>query len=283
MQPILSHTRALGDSAAATLPPSWHTAANNGVNGVSEKTPLWSLRGGDDGNTVDSLPLASRLASLWEKMQLTPLQFYWGLSTAVAVWFLLFHTPAFLRHRLVTTNRLVLALHLTGAGGLYIVCIHNSILTPGSGGWKRFSHVWLGRLGMLLGIGGFVSGLYLVWGPIPAEQPFGTIISLGGCLQLFSQVQGFRAIRNYHRVEATTDASDPASVAQRREAFLKAHIGYMTSLFVMACGIPAAIRLTEGKGLVAILVVIYALQTLAGRFTKAWYTRVDGAASATVS
>jgi hypothetical protein len=211
------------------------------------------------------------------------IQVYWGLSTSVAVWFLLFHTPAFLRARLVTTNRLALALHLTGAGGLYVVCVHNSILTPGVGGWKRFFHVWLGRLGMLLGIGGFLTGFYLAWGPTStAGQPFATIITLGGGLQLYSQIQGFRAIRGFQRVGTTpgTDPSDPASLAQQRETLLKQHIGYMTSLFVMACGIPAAIRLTEGKGLVGILVVIFVLQSLAGRFTKAWYTRVDRASAA---
>ena len=54
--------------------------------------------------------------------------------------------------------------HLIGAYSIYLVCVHNTLLTPSTfKGAARLFHIWIGRIGLVLGVIGFITGAILVW------------------------------------------------------------------------------------------------------------------------
>lgn len=126
----------------------------------------------------------------------------------------------------------------------------------------RNNHVWLGRIGLLSGILSFSLGAILAWGRL--GQPgitlgFALPITIGGCFQLQAELAGYKAIKRFH--------SETDEVTKRK--YLRVHIGNMLSLFVMACCIPAVIRLAEvlipgdnGWTLVAIIGLCVGLQNI---------------------
>ena len=90
---------------------------------------------------------------------------YWWAASGLAVWFLLIHTPPLLMQRQIWKFQdPLLILHLMGAGGVYLACIHNALLTPSTfEGRSKSWHVNVGRLGLLLGTVGALSGAVLTW------------------------------------------------------------------------------------------------------------------------
>lgn len=94
------------------------------------------------------------------------------------------------------------------------------------------------------------------------------------------EVQGFRAIRRFkslkQRLEKAMNQDEKESLEEQKEAALKTHIGYMLNLFVMACSIPAGIRLAgciagSEDGLlptILIVAIVFVLQSIANRYLQ---------------
>lgn len=187
----------------------------------------------------------------------------WAFATALALWFLFIHTPPFWRLRHLPLSDRWLALHISTAGTLYLVCAHNCCCTPGQGEGHAQRHVWLGRLGLVAGLVSFTIGAVLAWSRLGQSTTLGFSIpiTIGGLLQVHAQVQGYRAIRQYQKMEDGPE----------RQSVLRLHIGYMVSLFLLACGVPAAIRLSEALapnaptvGMVGLGILIVVFQKMAG-------------------
>lgn len=179
------------------------------------------------------------------------------------------------------------------------------MVTPSStafGTRSKFMHTWVGRVGMVSGVISFVLGAFLSWSRLGKVGEGGTSlgfalpISIGGIAQLFSQYNGYMAIKKYkllkqdietqreegkrNRVskkEQIKRAQDIEVLQIEQRKALRLHIGNMISLFVSACGIPAGIRLAElatgGKDglatVVAIVAVIGVLNKIAYRYMRA--------------
>lgn len=261
---------------------------------------------------------------------------YWVLSTLLLVWFLLIHSPIYLYKRMKVsddTYDIPFIIHLLGSYTICFSCICNSLCTPSI---NRTYHIWIGRIGMIGGIVGFTFGFYCSWypyrrGPLPPRS-FAIPITIGGCLQLYLQYNGYRSIRRYqlitkqieevlqndnyrqHHINDTdntvSNANDnnsssnnncsnqiltPLSTSSRplidryiilnddhpesillnryrdeQQKELENHITSMILLFVMACGIPAFIRLMDvvmpNSGFIMMILSILLLQTFANYY-----------------
>eukprot|EP00525_Craspedostauros_australis_P014044 CAMPEP_0198114198 /NCGR_PEP_ID=MMETSP1442-20131203/5651_1 /TAXON_ID= /ORGANISM="Craspedostauros australis, Strain CCMP3328" /LENGTH=243 /DNA_ID=CAMNT_0043771457 /DNA_START=328 /DNA_END=1059 /DNA_ORIENTATION=- len=171
---------------------------------------------------------------------------YWTVGTALAVWFLGIHAPPYIRKHEADS---LFYIHLVGAYGLYLACIHNSMITPSL---QRHLHVWMGRMGMVMGIVGFVFGAILALGRfIYIDPTFAIAITSGGIFQLMAQFFGYRSIRRYQQIKArledgsVTEDDDKEALKAEQHTCLQFHIGNMAGLFFSACGIPAMIRLSS--------------------------------------
>jgi hypothetical protein len=216
------------------------------------------------------------------------LNLFWGVTSALAVWFLFWHAPIFWkqRHILTTPRDVVLAVHIVTAGTIYMACAHNCLVTPSLHSMAHFCHTWIGRLGLISGIVSFSLGAYLAWSRLTNDPSvvggttlgFAIPITIGGILQLICEVKGFRAIREFKQIKMqlaeNSSLDELKSLKDRQGAALGKHIGYMLSLFVMACSIPAGIRLSEritgrkdGMILTAVILgIIFGLNLIASRY-----------------
>lgn len=177
---------------------------------------------------------------------------FWAAATAVCLWFLFIHTPAFLAAK-YNSIRPVLAVHLLGVFSIYLICVLNTLLTPSTfhGAAKPF-HIWAGRIGYILGPVGFVSGIVLTWFIANFRENWimSIAITYGGIRQMQGQLAGFRAIRRYSKIKAQIAAREYNGKDELRalqgeaDASLTIHIQAMVEMFVMACGTPAYIRLS---------------------------------------
>lgn len=232
---------------------------------------------------------------------------YWLAATALAFWFLAIHVPQYFITNHEERGDLLLHLHIVCAGGIYVACVHNAWCTPHSQRYagrfprdtaagatshhhhlSRISHVWIGRIGMLLGVLGLVTGYYMVWirprldsSARPVDSTFGIAISIGGGFQLWAQIMGWRAIRNYQKIKeqqqtVVEEHATPHQLArldeQAKDA-LRKHVGYMIGLFCCACGIPAALRIANDS-IVVLIVVMLALFRLAKAYRQAWFEKI---------
>lgn len=204
------------------------------------------------------------------------LNLYWLASTGLLVWFLFVHSPQVLMGRKVPLYKdAIFLIHLVGAYGVSLACIHNSLFTPLSWNGAKFFHVWIGRVGMILGYAGFCFGAYMTWTRIGISV-FGMLIVVGGIFQIYAQYEGHVAIRNYKDLEQkllAAEAEDSTSTleemddikAKKQKALLR-HIHCMIALFVIACaGFPALFRIFDnqmlpvlaGVGAMNLLSVLY--------------------------
>jgi len=75
--------------------------------------------------------------------------------------------------------------------------VHNTLFTPSVfGGAARPYHVFIGRVGLILGVLGFTFGAYLAWCPVE-DYSFSIPITIGGILQVNAQRIGYAAIQEY--------------------------------------------------------------------------------------
>ena len=115
----------------------------------------------------------------------------WVISTGFCFWFLWIHAPVVLSAKDYIEP--LLYFHLVGAYSIYMACAHNTLLTPSSlGGAARPFHVWIGRIGLLLGVMGFLTGAILTWFIMDYTQSWGFSIGItyGGLEQMRAQITG---------------------------------------------------------------------------------------------
>lgn len=158
---------------------------------------------------------------------------------------------------------------------------------------------------MVFGVFGFLAGLYICWWPWREVLPpvgFSIGISIGGIAQMILQTLGYKDIKRFQRIQSEIErltspssSSPPAQdvpnnqsnllpndgsenteelIEQLKEEKVKAlngHISNMISLFVVACGVPAAMRIADFlaiDGTVALIVCIVAMIFVAECYSK---------------
>ena len=176
----------------------------------------------------------------------------WAISTSLCIWFLFRHAPAHLLQK-ETIHPLVYP-HLIGAYSIYLVCVHNTLLTPSTfKGAARLFHIWIGRIGLVLGVIGFVTGAILVWFIYDYTENWGFSVGItfGGIQQMIAQYRGYKAIRSFQNIKVQIESGEYNSeekliaLQDEKDKQLSIHIENMVALFIMACGIPALIRISE--------------------------------------
>eukprot|EP00816_Leptocylindrus_hargravesii_P011136 CAMPEP_0196822276 /NCGR_PEP_ID=MMETSP1362-20130617/82818_1 /TAXON_ID=163516 /ORGANISM="Leptocylindrus danicus, Strain CCMP1856" /LENGTH=201 /DNA_ID=CAMNT_0042201789 /DNA_START=285 /DNA_END=890 /DNA_ORIENTATION=+ len=114
----------------------------------------------------------------------------------------------------------------------------------------------MGRIGMVAGYIGFTIGAYLAWWRVTESMGFSVGITLGGIVQVYLQIRGHAAIRRYQGLKAekialtdvqeTKEQRNRSSVVEEEMKYaLQEHITCMVALFLLACGIPAAVRVSD--------------------------------------
>ncbi len=106
-------------------------------------------------------------------------------------------------------------------------------------------------------------------------------------MQVISEVVGYYAIRNYKAVSAEIESlsseTAPGKVAMlkvKQKTYLMTHIGCMIGLFVMACSIPAIIRLTDFGGLPALLLAIGGLSVINHFYNESFINEIRSKSAA---
>lgn len=193
----------------------------------------------------------------------------WVAATALCIWFLWIHAPTFLSTK--DYIQPLLYFHLIGVYSIYLICVHNTMLTPSAlnGAAKPF-HIWLGRVGLILGVFGFATGFILVWFVYDFSQNWGFSIGItyGGFAQMQLEILGWKSIKKFQMIKAQINAGEYKDreelvlLQDEQEAQLTAHIQSMIRLFVLACGIPALLRICDVVGygyLPLFLIIVYSL------------------------
>ncbi len=177
-----------------------------------------------------------------------------------------------------------IALNYCARTSIYLACIFNTLVTPSR---NKPLHVWVGRIGLPLGIWGFGWGAWLSWGRPGVDLSFSIPITIGGLMQVISEVVGYYAIRNYKAVSAEIESlsseTAPGKVAMlkvKQKTYLMTHIGCMIGLFVMACSIPAIIRLTDFGGLPALLLAIGGLSVINHFYNESFINEIRSKSAA---
>lgn len=186
----------------------------------------------------------------------------WAVATSICFWFLWIHAPAFLAAK--DYIRPLLYVHLIGAYSVYLVCVHNTILTPSKfDGAARPFHVWFGRLGLVLGVVGFLTGFVLVWivSDYAENLGFSIGVTFGGFAQMYAEVAGYIAIKRFQTIKARIaeaegglyendddDEVELSALRNDRDEQLTIHVRSMVNLFALACGIPAMMRICDSIG-----------------------------------
>lgn len=202
-----------------------------------------------------TIPIIPKTMNIW-----------WLLSALLCVWFLWIHTPPFLMQKekeqlYVKLEKPVLYIHLLCVYSIYSVCVHNTLFTPSTttflykNGESKPLHIWFGRIGFLLGYIGFISGCYLTWIILDWRDDIGFSIgiTIGGFSQMWAQMNGHLEIRKYQQIKnlitkannnvVVLSDEDLLVLEKKKDTHLENHILNMIGLFVLACGIPAMIRL----------------------------------------
>jgi len=99
---------------------------------------------------------------------------------------------------------------------------------------------------------GFVTGAILVWFIYDYSENWGFSIGItfGGIQQMFAQYRGYKAIRSFQNIKLQIASGkykgkELKVLQDEQDKQLSIHIENMVALFVMACGIPAFIRISE--------------------------------------
>ena len=177
----------------------------------------------------------------------------WVIATTLCLWFLFYHAPAHLSQK--TSIHPLLYLHLIGAYSVYLVCVHNTLLTPSTfKGAARPFHILIGRVGLVLGVMGFVTGVVVVWIIYDYTENWGFSIGItfGGTQQMIAQYKGYKAIRAFQDIKRQISSGEYKNnekelnlLRKEQDKQLSTHVECMIRLFVLACGIPALIRISD--------------------------------------
>lgn len=100
---------------------------------------------------------------------------------------------------------------------------------------------------------GFITGAILVWFIYDYTENWGFSIGItfGGCQQMITQYRGYKAIQSFQNIKLRISSGEYNSeekliaLQDEKDKQLSLHIENMVALFIMACGIPALIRISE--------------------------------------
>jgi len=211
------------------------------------------------------------------------LNIYWFAATSLFLWFFFIHAPPVLikEHAL---QRPVLSLHLCGAFGISVACIHNCLLTPSLfDGQARPFHVYMGRFGLLAGLVSFCNGAYVAWFQ-QEDIGFATGITIGGLLQLNASRLGYAAIQRYQQLkkkleDVQEDSDEFRTLSEQKDVALKEHISQMLVVFIFGCLIPASIRIIQkfNHQMYAAILAFLALRVVLDLYTKTMTGGLDKA------
>ncbi len=152
-----------------------------------------------------------------------------------------------------------------------------------NGAAKPF-HIWMGRVGLILGVVGFVTGFILVWFVYDYSQNWGFSIGItyGGFAQMQLEFVGWKSIKKFQMIKAQIsagafrDEDELELLKDEQDAQMTTHIQSMIRLFVLACGIPALLRICDivGYGYLPIFFVI--VKSLTYFMTHQFIKRIEG-------
>lgn len=185
------------------------------------------------------------------------LNVFWTVSAALSLWLLIIHAPPVLVRRDAIRNP-AFVWHMIGIYSVSLGCIINALVTPSVwGGRGKAWHIWSGRWAMIGGVVGASSGAWLAWHELQ-YLPLGFVIWISaiGVVQLYAQVKGYNAIREFRTIKEQLALAEVAGESEvvlnklrdEQRRLLNIHIHYMILLFVVACGFPAGLRLGEVIG-----------------------------------
>eukprot|EP00543_Licmophora_paradoxa_P011689 CAMPEP_0202474274 /NCGR_PEP_ID=MMETSP1360-20130828/92292_1 /ASSEMBLY_ACC=CAM_ASM_000848 /TAXON_ID=515479 /ORGANISM="Licmophora paradoxa, Strain CCMP2313" /LENGTH=383 /DNA_ID=CAMNT_0049101383 /DNA_START=57 /DNA_END=1208 /DNA_ORIENTATION=- len=219
------------------------------------------------------------------------------------------------------------ALVILGSYTVYLSCVFNTLYTPSTttlpflfcsnanantNSNARTAHVWVGRVALVMGAVGVVSGLYCSWWPYREARPssIGSSIglSMGGTAQVILQIAGYRAIQKYQRLkrmieeEVGNDSSSSNTITneilegwkKEKDSALRNHILNMIALFTVACGVPAMIRVVDmlpnnsnddsgGITTLCLVLGIVGLNSLVMPFGNKYLSKIGAASTSTSS
>lgn len=176
--------------------------------------------------------------------------FPWVIATALCFWFLFIHAPMTISSDKFFKPRL-LWVHLFCVYTIYLVCVQTVFNPFTLNGAARPFHIWAGRIGLILGVVGFYTGLILTWFLMDPRKDLGFSVGItyGGIAQMQAQYMGYHAIKRYQQVKAKIEAEEYQNqqelltLEDEQDEHLRTHITSMINLFVLACGIPGLVRL----------------------------------------
>ncbi|KAL7563757.1 hypothetical protein ACA910_020442 [Epithemia clementina (nom. ined.)] len=257
---------------------------------------------GSDLDNAEAAGMLNSSPSSWSKINNgafgKSLNIYWLATSGLAVWFLFVHTPPILIRNKVFQQDPLLVLHILGAGGIYVACIHNALLTPSTFQGRSLPwHIWVGRAGMILGVIGVATGAILTWTRIDRlGLSFGIPITIGGIFQLGSQWRGYHFIQLYRQAKveelkctymmmdgALQEQQKQIELQEKQKTYLSYHISYMIGVFVIACGVPAVFRVLENvEDAWPLIVTLVGFNVLAVTYSRFFIHRLSvGAKPAT--
>ena len=207
----------------------------------------------------------------------------WVIATTLCIWFLFIHAPIAISDKDYFKPRL-LWVHLFGVYAIYLICAHNTIFTPSTrNGAARPYHIWAGRIGLILGVVGFISGLALTWYLMDPMEDLGFSIGItyGGIAQIRAQFMGYRSIKQFQQIKARIEAKEYQTnqpeelikLKDEQDEQLQMHIASMINLFVLACGIPGLIRLVK-LSLILLLPAIVGMKYLSVFMARSFVEKI---------
>mmetsp|Transcript_7517 Transcript_7517/g.17218 ORF Transcript_7517/g.17218 Transcript_7517/m.17218 type:complete len:254 (+) Transcript_7517:1333-2094(+) len=220
---------------------------------------------------------------------------WWIICTSFALWSLVIHSRELTLWGHLLAGEIPYAVYLVGAYPICITCILNTLIYPSKDNKGRSIHVLVGRIGMVAGGIGNLSGVTVSFWMGNKVVPFGLIvgITMGSIGQLGLQFYGYKAIRKYQALGQQIDEMEnvtktatvhPASqrplhqLRQERKDALQDHIMYMIGLFVVGCATPAVVQLSmlvDRSYALGVQVLLGVLLLIVKPFTSSYTSRLD--------
>ncbi|KAJ3122131.1 hypothetical protein HK098_003110 [Nowakowskiella sp. JEL0407] len=157
---------------------------------------------------------------------------WWLLSSLVLILFVFYRGFPFLADRWRANNvGPAFAIHMLTMWILVLGCTWNIFHSPSHGKVYRTTHIYVGRVAYVFGLVSVITGFYAAWVERynAANSGFRIGISIGGGMQILSQIVGYYAVKK-----------TPKNI--------RLHLVWMHGLFFGGCLIPAMLRLPSMFG-----------------------------------
>ncbi|KAJ3122295.1 hypothetical protein HK098_002963 [Nowakowskiella sp. JEL0407] len=152
---------------------------------------------------------------------------WWLLSTLSLLLFVFYKGFPFLADQWRASNvGPAFATHMFTMWVLVLGCTWNIFHSPSHGKIYRTTHIYVGRIAYVFGLASVISGFYTAWVERYSQSNMGFRIgiSIGGGMQIISQIIGYYAIK-------------------KKPKNIRLHLVWMHGLFFGGCLIPAMMRL----------------------------------------